>query len=240
VYQSYKLQQQPITFVDVGAATGDTILLLYANCPNMIGNFYCVDGDLEFNTYLRNNLAHLKEGKIFSVMLSASEESVKELVRTHSGTASAQGTSEVASTTLDALLQGSNPETIDIIKIDVDGFDGKVLCGARQLLSRYRPAVIFEWHPIICQQTSNNWIDHFDALKDSGYTKFIWFTKFGEFSHFTGNSDSQSLATMAKFCLESKTRDDWHYDVIALHESSLLLETPLAELAFASARSSYF
>jgi hypothetical protein len=36
-YQCYGKAGRPITLIDIGAGSGDTILLLVANCPNMIG-----------------------------------------------------------------------------------------------------------------------------------------------------------------------------------------------------------
>ena len=86
------------------------------------------------------------------------------MLRTHKGTASAQGNSKTSAVTLDSLISLINPDAIDLIKIDVDGFDGKVLLGAKGILRRYSPAVIFEWHPALCKQTGNNWTDHLTPL----------------------------------------------------------------------------
>ena len=52
--------------------------------------------------------------------------------------------------------------------------------------------------------------------------------KFGQFSHF---GDSY-LDELRKLCLESTTLIDWHYDVVALHTSSLVNEVRLADLTF--------
>ena len=48
VYQTFKNKQRKISVVDIGAAIGDTVFLLKANCTEMISTIYCIDGDEEF------------------------------------------------------------------------------------------------------------------------------------------------------------------------------------------------
>jgi hypothetical protein len=36
---------------------------------------------------------------------------------------------------------------VDFLKIDVEGYEGHVLCGARRLLAEQRPALFLEVHP---------------------------------------------------------------------------------------------
>jgi len=234
-YQTWKAKGGKIRFVDVGAAVGDTVLLLYANLPEAFSGFVCVDGDAEFFKYLTLNLSHLAGGRLVLCILSSAEEAVPDLIRTHSGTASAQGSNRVNSTTLSKVLN----EPIDLLKIDVDGFDGKVLAGGQQSLAQYRPAVIFEWHPILCQQTGNSWNEPFKILQSAGYSRFVWFTKFGNFSHFMFQCDSSTVDSLAKYCL-ADVPADWHYDVVALHDSSLVNVQALARLEFAKDRPSRF
>ncbi len=239
-YQCYSAQNKPITLIDIGAAVGDTVLLLYSNCPGMIKDFYCIDGDPEFFFYLQNNLSHLKEGKLINALLSSSEEHEKELVRIHKGTASAQGEKIIQSATLDSIIQKSTPERIDMLKTDVDGFDGKVLIGSKTVLQKYHPAVIFEWHPILCRQTDNNWTDHFTALLECDYNKFIWFTKYGTFSHFMEGFDKKSTDMLAELCINNRMHPDWHYDVISLHRDSEISPIALSELLFARNKKSFY
>ncbi len=234
-YQTWKAKGGKIRFADVGAAVGDTVLLLHANLPEAFSGFVCVDGDAEFFQYLKQNLSHLAGGRLVLGILSDSEESIPDLIRTHSGTASAQGSDRVAATTLSKVLN----EPVDLLKIDVDGFDGKVLAGARQALAQYRPSVIFEWHPILNQQTGNSWSDPFKILQAAGYSRFLWFTKFGDFSHFMFQFDGAELEALAQYCM-ADTFADWHYDVVALHESSAVNMLALASLKFAKTRPSRF
>ena len=240
VYQSYLSKQTPITFIDVGSGIGDTVLLVRANCPEMVKQFYCIDGDPDFFDYLQRNLGNFPEKKLFFLLLSSSCEGEKALVRTHKGTASAQGNIRVSSNTLDSVILSDKPDRIDVIKVDVDGFDGKVLQGARGILDKYKSSVIFEWHPALCKETGNNWTDHFNVLAETGYTRFIWFNKFGEFSHFMESNDRKGINMLAEFCLYNHIYYDWHYDVIALHENSQISPISLAESNYARNRRSRY
>lgn len=67
---------------------------------------------------------------------------------------------------LDEVLKSLNFQQINFIKIDVEGFEGHVLRGARQTLSSYKPVVVLElnhWCLNAFQRTSIP--DFFDLLR---------------------------------------------------------------------------
>jgi FkbM family methyltransferase len=53
---------------------------------------------------------------------------------------------EIPCRTLDDIVAERNLSRIDLIKIDVEGFEREVLLGGRATLMRYRPKLIIEWH----------------------------------------------------------------------------------------------
>jgi FkbM family methyltransferase len=53
---------------------------------------------------------------------------------------------EVEVRTLDDIIAERDITRIDLIKIDVEGFEYEVLQGARATLHRFRPRMILEWH----------------------------------------------------------------------------------------------
>ncbi len=237
VFQSFNRKKRGIVIIDIGSSIGDSVLLVEANCPGMVEKYYCIEGDREFYSYLTANLAYRGGIEFLPVMLSSRTALMPTLVRTHSGTASAVGDERTQSTSLDKLLFDKN-RPVDLIKIDVDGYDGEVLKGSKTILRRHKPAVIFEWHPLLCQRAGNSWSDHFNVLSQCGYTQFLFFTKFGEFNHVMVGDDKKSIDALANFSLTSKSYEDWHYDVIALHTGSDIDTNAVADCAFAKAKPS--
>jgi FkbM family methyltransferase len=205
----------------------------------MIERYLCVEGDPEFFSFLESNLGNSPSHVLLNFMLSGKQEGIPNLVRTHPGTASAQGSTVVQALTLDDVISSVKPECVDLIKVDVDGYDGRVLSGAAQCLIHHKPGVIFEWHPILCGRAGTSWLEHFRALVDAGYSRFAWFTKFGDFSHFSNGTDVDAINRLAAFCLSDEP-GDWHYDVVALHRTSVIDETQLALLQHAKKRRSWY
>lgn len=241
VNQVHSHKKRQISFIDVGAAIGDTVLLIDANCPGMVGHYYCVEGENEFFALLLENIGSWGTVHPIRSLLSDKFENIPSLTRSHAGTASAQGDSHERAVTLDSLFEENNADTpIDVVKIDVDGYDGRVLRGAHAILKKHRPAVIFEWDPALCDKTGNSWLDHFVGLNELSYNRFIWFGKYGDFSHFTTGLDDASLNRIAALCLSNQHDDNWHYDIIALPDEAPDMEVQLAALSFAKNRCSHY
>jgi FkbM family methyltransferase len=62
-------------------------------------------------------------------------------------------------------------QDIDFIKIDVEGFEGHALAGARSLLTRCHPAVFFEDNGVGRIHHGEKWIDPKAILSDFGYRR---------------------------------------------------------------------
>jgi FkbM family methyltransferase len=60
-----------------------------------------------------------------------------------------QSTAEAQLTTLDDLVSRKNLSRIDLIKLDVDGFEFGVLNGARETIRQFKPRVLFEVAPYL-------------------------------------------------------------------------------------------
>lgn len=239
VHESSAVLSRPVVFVDIGAGIGDTALLIESNCASSVNKYMCIEGDNEFFRYLQVNLDQPERYVLHNAMLSSADSIMPGLVRMHAGTASAQGESAVPAISFDQLI-ASSEICPDVIKIDVDGYDGKVLAGMTQTLASHKPAVIFEWDPAHCANTGNSWLEHFEVLLNANYTRFVWFTKYGDFSHFMTEVDHGAISKFAELCLSGKHDYNWHYDIVALHEASDLSDNRLALLSFAKRRRSYY
>lgn len=60
-------------------------------------------------------------------------------------------------TTLDALVAAHALPRLDLVKVDVEGFEGDVLDGAREAIARFRPAFILEFNAwtLLCNRNTN-------------------------------------------------------------------------------------
>ena len=236
VHQASVAKGAPVTLVDVGAAVGDTVLLVLERCPGALESVHCVEGDDEFFGYLAANLADVPQARLHRALLSDEAGEAPSLIRTHKGTASAQGADRLPAVTLDRVLEDAGSPSIDVLKSDTDGFDGKVLAGAGGVLTKSRPAVIFEWHPILYDATGQDRRRPFEVLADAGYRWLVWFEKYGTFSHVSDGYRPSEVDVLADLCVSDRAPGpDWHYDVVALPEGGGIDPTELAALTFARA-----
>ncbi len=240
VYQRYNVKKEPVRIIDIGASIGDTVLLISSNCPGMFSTIYCIEGESGFYQLLEHNMRDFDDVKLFRTMLSSENGIGKELIRIHAGTASSIGEGTVRTMSLDTLSVKEKITEIDIVKIDVDGYDGRVLQGARNFLRKNKPDVIFEWHPVLCREAGNDLHAHFDVLSRLGYSTFVFFNKLGEFTNFMTGYDEASIGHLEEYCSADGAPDDWHYDVIAIHRRSKISPSSLAIARYARKKPSPF
>jgi FkbM family methyltransferase len=215
-YRVYLKKNSPLTIVDIGASIGDTFLFIYKNLPEAVDSIICIEGHPPFYKYLETNIHEYPAAITSMAVLSDKEENIPGLVTTNNSTASARDNTTVKAVPLDQLLPTLTAKPVDIMKIDVDGFDGKVLAGAKNILKQFQPHIIFEYHPLLLGQTNNDAMQPFTILKECGYHTLLWFDKFGVFSHSNDTNDSITLKQQADSYLEQKKEDDIHFDIIAL------------------------
>lgn len=145
------------TFVDIGANTGIYSLLACAASPSVrVIAFEPVERvfdrlcrNVQLNEYLhrcrlRHEACSSELGKAtFHVPYGDLPTSASLHV---SGFRHSLGTvTDVCVTTVDAACADAGP--IDLVKIDVEGFEDRVLSGMPNVLSRWRPALIIECNP---------------------------------------------------------------------------------------------
>jgi FkbM family methyltransferase len=234
VHQTWLQKRRPLNIIDVGAAIGDTFLLIMQNDPEAVNTIFCVEGNAFFLKYLKENTTRFYKAIIIETLLSDKDGLIPELVSLHSSTASALGDNKVAAKKLDTVFGTINSSAIDVLKIDVDGFDGKVLAGSANLLKKNHPSIIFEFHPLLINKTGNDIFQPFQMLKDCGYEMLYWYNKFGVYSHSLAADDKIKIQYYADRCINGEDGEDWHYDIIALHKGHSLDTDALQKCTFAS------
>lgn len=146
----YELVDNTSIVVDVGVNFGETLLHFsrLASMGTVIGFepvpflFQQCKHHLEINS--------IANAKLFNLALSDKSEHLNfELAVSHntggfSMQKSASGKGIVKAVTLDSFCDENKIEKIDLIKIDVEGFEYNVLNGSRQVLATYKPTLFIE------------------------------------------------------------------------------------------------
>jgi len=212
------IYSRDLVVVDVGSAVGDTVLLI-EEISSRKNKYICIDGDIEYNLIVENNLKHLGgRFHLINSLVSSTDEEIGKIVKINPTTGTANSDIKEKASYLDELLK--NEKTIDVIKIDIDGFDGRAISGAREILTKFSPMVIFEWNVPLYERLDNNILEPFKVLNSSGYTKFYWFDNFGNFLLFQNSIEESVLFEMAKLSSIKFSTSGLHYDVVAVKESN--------------------
>ncbi|MSO55188.1 MAG: FkbM family methyltransferase, partial [Rhodospirillales bacterium] len=80
-----------------------------------------------------------------------------------------RATAGTSAATLDGFLARAGIGRVDIIKLDVDGFECSVLKGAAHTLRRHRPLIVMELAPYVFGATGGTLSDLIAILADAGY-----------------------------------------------------------------------
>ncbi len=214
---------RPVVVVDVGAAVGDTAALVLGRCGGEVGRIVCAEGNPAFFPLLVRNIdEHLRPASrgvaldAVQVLLAERETEVAPLTEgVHAGTAAvgAGGATEAA-LPLDAVLPPGAP--VDVLKVDTDGFDGRILAGACRTIAAQRPFVVFEWSPIQYADLDSDILEPFEVLAACGYGRFLLYSKEGRYLEDLDGVDVDRLRELQAAFEATRDRGDDYVDVLAL------------------------
>lgn len=153
-FLKYRIRFPFHVIFDVGSNVGDTALMYHKHFPD--AKLYCFEpfskafGKLKKNTgghpnIILNQLALGDSNEELDIPLKSDEHTNVNTLKTETIGQSAPGQSErIRVSTLDHYLD-QHPEItrIDLLKIDTEGFDLKVLTGAHKTLSSVKAKMIF-------------------------------------------------------------------------------------------------
>ena len=78
----------------------------------------------------------------------------------------------IGAVSLDDFCEQSGIKRVDFIKIDTDGHEYAVLTGARKIIGKFRPAIIFEAGIYLMNENSVDFSDYWKFFKSSDYSLF--------------------------------------------------------------------
>lgn len=116
---------------------------------------------------------------------------------------------------------------LSLIKVDTEGYDFSVLRSGSSLISRYKPALYFEWYPDLLIGLNEQVWDGFDYLKALGYEHFVFFSAQGNYYCHLSNPDHFTLHSLAATARQNKNL--LYFDVFASTDEAVCKK--LVELA---------
>lgn len=163
--------------IDVGANVGDTAAIIRGACPAPI---LCVEGDPQVARLLAENTAPLGDVRIVSSYLGE-ESGERRVIIDKAGWNSTlmpaeggEGGVAVRFTTLDEVVDAADHSRVKLIKVDVEGYERRVLRGARRILGEGRPAVLFEHNRAALDAIGEDGAEIFADLRDLGYRSILF------------------------------------------------------------------
>ena len=202
-------QSGGLQVIDVGANIGDTAALMLDQVEARI---LAIEPDADYHRLLRKNAEEMAGVTCVQTALTDHDDGRAATMTKVAGTAHV---TEPGGTTLDSLL-ATHPEFAGagLLKVDTDGFDAKVLRGARGYLAAAKPAVFFELAPeYYARVGGEDPLAPFEILRAAGYTAFALYDNEGWLALTGGPGDLPAFAQAVDY---ARARGHY-YDVLAFH-----------------------
>lgn len=218
--KSLAVKYPSLKAIDVGANIGDSVAIIQASVKAPV---LCIEGNPRFLNLLQKNARQFHEVVLESCFVGEHEAKVKTV--DHLGTAyleESEAGFEVK--TLSQVIE-KYPYYQDakLLKIDTDGYDNKIIRGAKPLLLKAKPAVFFEYDPYYLAKQQESGLDIFTFLKDLGYRKLFFYDNFGLFITSCTCEDMHLIKDLHQYFNRT---GEMYMDVLALHrdDDDVLIE----------------
>jgi len=209
-----------LTLIDIGANVGDSVSSV---ASKVSGTFLCVEPDTKYINLLKMNVEDIDNVTIEPVLVSDVEEELPvDFVRTrgtsHLARPSSANRSHSTVTTVDKLVQ-KHPafSKTNIIKVDTDGYDYKVIRGSNALIREANPVIYFELSPEHLKLVAGeDPISIFSYLSERNYSHALFYDS-------TGlplmNMKTTETATISMLLNYASIKGGFYYDVLLFHDS---------------------
>ena len=209
-----------LTLIDVGANVGDSVSSV---ASKVSGTFLCIEPDTKYINLLKMNVEDIDNVTVEPVLVSDVEEELPvDFVRTrgtsHLVRPSGENRSHSMVTTVDKLVQ-KHPafSKTNIIKVDTDGYDYKVIRGCNALIREANPAIYFELSPEHLKLVAGeDPISIFGYLSERNYSQALFYDSTG---FPLMNMKTTETATISMLLNYASIKGGFYYDVLLFHDS---------------------
>lgn len=179
--------------IDVGANVGDGVALLRG--AGIDAPILAIEGADIWFALLKSNTSTFSSVTLEQVFLGTGEQDKHLALLVKDGTAKlVKGDSSVEMTSLDSLLLRHKEHPVVLLKTDTDGFDAKVLFGAKDLLTTQKPVVFAEIDEGLLRDQGNSSQELMQYLSDCGYSSLAVWDNFGRW--LTSRPISQGISDL--------------------------------------------
>ena len=211
--------RRTINIIDVGANIGDTVLNI-----NLKDAFYlCVEGNKNYASLIELNLKNKYSYSLEECYLTDKSVPTDYRFEVANGTNRLLPTNDstaegILLQTLNQLIDSKYKDiNFDLIKVDTDGFDFKVIRGARKYIEKCHPFLFFEWDKKYCKEQGEDPLSIFPLLEDLGYSECILFDNYGKLFDTVKTSDINKLEKHIENTIGQGL--PYYYDVLAINNT---------------------
>lgn len=183
-----------LTVLDVGANIGDSTAIIRNYADAQIA---CIEGYPAYYKYLSENTGINQNVHAFQLFLDEKEGKHKVATEENQGTIRIlpeHGSLAISTTTLDIFLQGHHEyNNAQLLKIDADGYDFRIMRGGLQYIRKTKPVVYFEYAKFYFSQFGENGLKMLAMLQKSGYETAVLYDNFGRLLFSTDMQNTRLL-----------------------------------------------
>lgn len=206
--------------IDVGANIGDSAAFV-----NSVGvkpkKIYCFEGEKEYICYFKHNTSSMNNVVLFETFLGENDNEKNFNVYKDDGTLRIDTTKkgEIQIDSLDNILNSHKElENVKFLKTDTDGYDFKILRGAKKIITKAKPILFFEYDRVYLDKVNDDGFSTFDMLEDLGYDKAIFYDNYGRLLLSVSITNKQNLHQLDQYIKDYKG-SFYYYDICLFHKN---------------------
>jgi FkbM family methyltransferase len=188
--------------IDVGANIGDTAILMRSSSDAPI---LCIEGSEMYADIFRSNLNESSKLTLIQKLVDTGDSTLGEILVEHgSGRASRNG--NLRSVALPDIASEHGFSNAKLIKIDTDGFDGRIIQAALPWLALSLPVLFWEFELCGDKENGGPGLRIFELLAGAGYERFMFYTDTGDYVATAHAGQDELLQDLAWYFGERENR----------------------------------
>lgn len=210
------LQKYPdLSAIDIGANVGDTVAFWRG-----VGDFpvLAVEPSQRYLRLLNTNAAVLGHVIVHDGIIGEADSEEYFSMDDRRGTARIVSGGQPRQVMRLTSLVEAYPafRSAKLLKIDTDGSDGAVIIGGRDWIAAAKPAVFFEFSPLLAGRDRQPLLDAVEVLLSIGYGQLLFYDNVGEFALTVHASERERVGELHAHALA--WGEERYWDVAAFHD----------------------